>query len=102
LLGILALELCILLDGDGAFVSPVAFVFAMEITEWYFLSSAAIVSSAFVVSPFAKVTIIAAGSFIMTVPLAFPPVMVSGVSRFFFGNVVHCFLMLRLISVTWF
>ena len=74
----------------------------MEITEWYFLSSAAIVSSAFVVSHFAMVMIIAPESFTMMVPLAFSPVMVSGVSRFFFRDVVYCFLVLRLISVPWF
>jgi len=41
------------------------------------LSSTAVVSSAFVVSFFAMVTIIAVGSFFVAVPLAFAPVMVS-------------------------
>ena len=101
-LGILSIELFFPLDGEGAFVCPMAFILAMEKTEWNFLSSAAVVPSAFAVSFFAMVTIIAVGSFLVAVPLAFPPVMVSGLSGFFFGNVVHCSFVLRLISVPWF
>ena len=100
-LGVLPIKLFFSFNGEGAFICPMAFVLAMEITKRGLLSSATVVSSILLVSLFAMVTIIAAGSFIMTVPLAFPPVMVSGVSRFFFGNVVHCFLVLRLISVPW-
>ena len=100
-LGILPIKLFFPLDGEGTFVRPMAFILTMEKTEWNFLSSAAVIPSTFVVSLFAMVTIIAVGSFIMTVPLAFSPVMVSGVSRFFFGNVVHYSLVLRLISVPW-
>ena len=48
------------------------------------------------------VTIIAVGPFLVAVPLALSPVMVSGLSRFFFGNVVHYSFVLRLISVPWF
>jgi len=73
-----------------------AFVLAMEIPKRDFLSSAAVVSSALLVM------IIAAGPFLMAVPLAFPPVMVSGLSGFFFGDIVHCSLLLRLICVPWF
>ena len=101
-LGILPIELFFPPDGEGAFVYPMAFILFVEIAKWDFLSSTPIVSLTLVDSFFTMVTVIAAGSFIMMVPLAFSPVMVSGVSRFFFGNVVHCFLMLRLISVTWF
>ena len=72
-------------------------------TEWNFLSSTAAVSSAFVVSFFAMVTIIAVGSFFVVVPLAFAPVMVSVLSGgFFFGHVVHCSFLLRLVSMPWF
>jgi len=62
-------------------------------------SSIAAVSSAFVVSFFAMVTIIAVGSFFVAVPLVFAPVMVSVLSGFFFGHVVHCSFLLRLVSV---
>ena len=79
-----------------------AFVLPVEETEWNFLSSTAAVSSAFVVSFFAMVTIIAVGSFFVAVPLAFAPVMVSVLSGFFFGHVVHCSFLLRLVSMPWF
>ena len=75
------------------------FVLAMEITKRGLLSSATVVSSILLVSLFAMVTIIAAGPFLMAVPLAFPPVMVFGLSGFFFGNVVHCSFVLCLISM---
>ena len=74
----------------------------MEIAKRGFLSPATVLSLVLLVSLFAMVTIIAVGSFIMTVPLVFSPVMVSGVSRFFFRDVVYCFLVLHLISVPWF
>ena len=73
----------------------------MEIAERDFLSSTPIVSSALLVLFFTMVTVIAAGSFIMMVPLFFSLVMVFGVSRFFFRNIVHYSLVLRLISVPW-
>ena len=76
-----------------------AFVLAVEETEWNFLSSTAAISSAFAVSFLAMVTIIAVGSFFVAVPLAFAPVMVSVLSGFFFGHVVHCSFLLRLVSV---
>jgi len=98
-LGILPIKLFFPFNGEGAFICPMAFVLAVEETEWNFLSSAAV---AFVVSLFAMVTIIAVGSFIMVIPLAFSPVMVSGISRFFFGYVVHCSFVLCFISVPWF
>ena len=81
-----------------------AFVLPVEETEWNFLSSTAAVSSAFVVSFFAMVTIIAVGSFFVAVPLAFAPVMVSVLlgGGFFFGHVVHCSFLLRLVSMPWF
>ena len=101
-LGILPVKLFFSFNGEGAFICPMAFVLPVEETECNFFSSTAAVSSAFVVSFFAMVTIIAVGSFFVAVPLAFLPVMVSGVSRFFFENVVHYFLVLRLISVPWF
>ena len=92
-LGILPVKLFFSFNGEGAFICPMAFVLPVEETEWNFLSSA------FVVSFFAMVTIIAVGSFFVAVPLAFPPVMVSGLSGFFFGDVVHCSFLLRLASV---
>ena len=79
-----------------------AFILTIEKIEWNFLCSLAVVPSAYVVSFFAMVMIIAIGSFLVAVPLAFSPVMVSGVSRFFFGNVVHYYFVLRFISVPWF
>ena len=76
-----------------------AFVLAMEITKRGFLSSATVVSSVLLVSLFAMVTIIAVVPFLVMVPLALPPVMVFGLSGFFFGHVVHCSFLLRLVSV---
>ena len=76
-LGILPIKLFFSFNGEGAFICPMAFVFAVEKTKRNFLPSTAIVSSAFVVSFFAMVTIIAVGSFFVAVPLAFAPVMVS-------------------------
>ena len=95
-LGVLLIKLFFSFNGEGAFICPVAFVLAVEKTECDFLSSTSAVSSAFVVS------FIAIGPFFMAVPLAFPPVMVSGLSGFFFGDIVHCSLLLRLICVPWF
>jgi len=102
-LGILPVKLFFSFNGEGAFICPMAFVLPVEETEWNFVSSAAAVSSAFVVSFFAMVTIIAVGSFFVAVPLAFAPVMVSVLSGgFFFGHVVHCSFLLRLVSMPWF
>jgi len=101
-LGILPVKFFFSFNGEGALVCPMAFVLAMEIPKMDFLSSAAVVSSALLESLFAMVTIIAAGPFLMAVPLALPPVMVFRLSRFFFENVVHCSFVLRLISVPWF
>ena len=98
-LGIESIELFLSLNGEGALVCPMTFVLAMEITKGGFLSSAAVIFSVLLVSLFAMVTIIAAGPFLVAVPLALPPVMVFGLSGFFFGHVVHCSLVLRLISV---
>ena len=79
-----------------------AFVLPVEETEWNFVSSAAAVSSAFVVSFFAMVAIIMIGPFFVAVPVAFPPVMVSGLSGFFFENVVHCSFLLWFANMPWF
>jgi hypothetical protein len=98
-LGILPIKLFFSFNGEGAFICPMALVLAVEKIEWNFLSSTAAVSSTFVVSFFAMVTIIAVGPFFMVVPLAFLPVMVFGISGFFFGDVVHCSFLLRLVSV---
>ena len=96
-LGILPVKLFFSFNGEGAFICPMAFVLPVEETEWNFLSSA------FVVSFFVMVTIIAVGSFFVAVPLAFAPVMVSVLSGgFFFGHVVHCSFLLRLVSMPWF
>ena len=76
-LGILLIKLFFSFNGEGTFICPMAFVLPVEETEWNFLSSTAPISSAFVVSFFAMVTIIAVGSFFVAVPLAFAPVMVS-------------------------
>jgi len=101
-LGVLLIKLFFSFNGEGAFICPMALVLPVEETEWNFLSSTAVVSSAFVVSFFAMVTIIAIGPLFVAVPLAFPPVMVSGLSGFFFGDIVHCSLLLWLICVPWF
>ena len=98
-LEILPIELFFSFNGEGAFICPMALVLAVEKTEWNFLSSTAAISSAFVVSFFAMVTVIAVGPFLVAVPLAFPPVMVSGLSGIFFENIVHYSFVLRLISV---
>ena len=98
-LGILQIKLFFSFNGEGAFICPMAFVFAVEITEWNFLPSTAVVSSAFVVSFSATVMLIAVGPFLVAVPLAFRPVMVSGLSGFFFGDIVHRSFVLRLICV---
>ena len=101
-LGILPVKLFFSFNGERAFICPMAFVLAIEKTECNFFSSTAAVSSAFVVSFFAMVTIIVVGSFFMAVPLAFAPVMVSVLSGLLFGHVVHCSSLLRLVSVPWF
>ena len=98
-LGILPNKFFFSFNGEGVCICPMAFVFAVEIIEWNFLSSTAVVSLAFVVSFFAMVTLIAVGPFLVAVPLAFRPVMVSGLSGFFFGNIVHRSFVLRLICV---
>ena len=98
-LGVLPIKLFFSFNGEGVFICPMAFVLPVEETEWNFLSLTATVSSAFVVSFFAMVTIIAVGSFFVAVPLAFAPVMVSVLSGLLFGHVVHCSSLLRLVSV---
>ena len=98
-LGILPIKLFFSFNGEGAFICPMAFVFAMENTERNFLPSTAAVSSAFVVSFLAMVTIIAVGPSFMAVPLVFRPMMVSVLSGFFFGDIVHRSFVLQLICV---
>ena len=98
-MGILPSKLFFSFNCEGVFVCPMAFVFDVEKIERNFLPSTAAVSSAFVVSFFAMVTIIAVGPFLMAVPLAFRLVMVSGLSGFFFGDIVHRSFVLRLICV---
>ena len=95
----LSVKLFFSFNGEGAFICPMAFVLPVEETECNFFSSTAAVSSAFVVSFFVMVTIIAVGSFFVAVPLAFAPVMVSVLSGFFFEHVVHYSFLLRLVSV---
>ena len=75
-LRILPIELFFRLNGEGAFVCPMAFILSMEIAERDFLSSTPIVSSVFLVPLFAMVTIITDGPFFVAVPLSLPPVMV--------------------------
>ena len=102
-LGVLPIKLFFSFNGERAFICPMAFVFAVEEIEWNFLSSTAAVSSAFVVSFFAMVTIIAVGSFFVAVPLAFAPVMVYVLSwGFFIGHIVHCSFLLWFASMPWF
>ena len=102
-LGVLPIKLFFSFNGEGAFICPMAFVLPVEEIECNFLSSTAAVSSAFVVSFFAMVTIIAVGSFFVVIPLAFALVMVSVLSGgFFFGHVVHCSFLLWLVSMPWF
>ena len=54
------LELCFPFDGDGAFIGPMAMIFAMEVTKWCFFSSAPLFSSAFLATVFAIVSFFAA------------------------------------------
>ena len=63
-------------------------IFAMEIAEQDFLSSATIVSAALVMPLFAMVSVIAAGLVVATVLLASPFVMMLGVPWLLFGDVV--------------
>ena len=72
-LGILPIKLFFSFNGEGAFICPMAFVFAVEKTEQNFLPSTAAVSSAFVVSFFAMVTLIAVGPFLVAVLLLLSP-----------------------------
>ena len=102
-LGILPIKLLFPFNGERALICPVAFVLAVEETERNFLPSTTAVPSSFALSVFAMVTIIAVGSFFVAVPLVFTPVMVSVLSGgFFFGHVVHCSFLLRLVSMPWF
>ena len=71
-MGALAVELLFQLDGEGAFIRPMAFIFAMEITEWDLLSSVTIVSSTSVVSLFAVVSLIMVVSLFAILSLASP------------------------------
>ena len=79
-LGILPIKLLFPFNGERALICSVDFVLAVEETEWNFLPSTTAVPSAFVLSIFAMVTIIAVGSFFVPVPLAFALVMVSVLS----------------------
>ena len=101
-LGILPIKLLFPFNGERALICPVAFVLAVEETERNFLPSTTAVPSAFVLSVFAMVTIIAVGSFFVSVPFAFALVMVSVLSGSFFGHIVHCSFLPGLISVPWF
>ena len=100
-MGALAVELLFHLDAEGAFIHPMALIFAMEITEWYLFSSVAIVSLASMVSLFAVVSLIAVVPLFAILSLASPSVVVPGVSWLFFRNRVDCFLVLRLVCVPW-
>ena len=73
-MGALAVEFLLHLDDEGAFVRPMAFIFAMEITEWYLFSSVAIVSLASMVSLFAVVSLIAIVPLFAILSLASPSV----------------------------
>ena len=101
-LGILPVKFFFSFNGEGALVCPMAFVLPVEETEWNFLPSTTAVPSAFVLSIFAMLTIIAVGSFFMLVPFAFALVMVSVLSGSFFGHIVHRSFLPGLISVPWF
>jgi len=79
-LGILPIKLLFPFNGERALICPVAFVLAVEETERNFLPSTTAVPSAFVLSVFAMVTIIAVGSFFVSVPFAFALVTVSVLS----------------------
>jgi len=82
-----------------------ALIFAMEIIEWCFFSSAPLFSSAFLVTVFAVVfgfaarlvitarPVFAAGSVIVMVSVT-SALMMPGVSRLLFGNTVDSFLFL--------
>ena len=101
-LGILPIKLLFPFNCEGALICPVAFVLAVEETERNFLPSTTAIPSAFVLSVFAMVTIIAVGSFFVSVPFSLALVTVSVLSGSLFGYVVHCSFLPRLIGVPWF
>jgi hypothetical protein len=81
-----------------------ALVFAMEVTEWCFFSSAPLFSSAFLVTVFAVVSVFAVRPVITARPvltagsvfamISFTPVLVMpGFSRLLFGDTVDSFLL---------
>jgi hypothetical protein len=78
-----------------------AFVFAMEITEWNFLSSAPFFSSALQMAVFVMVPVFAARPVIAMVSLTPAFAVVPRISWLLFGDVVDCLLVLRLIGVPW-
>jgi len=84
-LGILPIKLLFPFNCERALVCPVAFVLAVEETERNFLPSTTAVPSAFVLSVFAMVMIIAVGSFFVSVPFAIALVTVSVLSGPLFG-----------------
>ena len=58
--GTLALELCFLFDGDGAFICLMALVSTMEVTEWNIFPSTPLLSLAFLVAVFVMMSVFAA------------------------------------------
>ena len=95
------LELFFLLYGDGALICPMAFIFAMEITVWNFLSSALFLSSSLLVAFFAMLPVFATRPVIAMVSLIPAFAMMPGVSWLLVGDTVNCLLVLHLIGVPW-
>ena len=98
--GTLALELCFLFDGDGAFICLMALVSTMEVTEWNFFPSTPLLSLAFLVAVFVMMSVFAARPIFVMISLV-PALVVPGISWLLFGDTVDCFLLLRLICVPW-
>ena len=98
---ILALKLFFLLYGDGAFICPMAFIFAMEVVVWNFLTSTPIFSLAFLMAVFAMIPVLASRPVIAMISLILAFAMVPGISWLLFGDAVDCFLVLHLIVVPW-
>jgi len=98
----LSVELLLPFDGDGTFVGPMAIIFAVEIEEWYFLSSAAVISSALMIPLVAVAPVFATVPVVAVLPVApSSAALMVGVTGLFFGYCVHRPVWLCLICVPW-
>ena len=94
------IELLLPLDGDGAFVGPMAFVFAVEVAEWDLLSSAAVTSSTMVILLITAVPVFTIMPVVPVLPITSSSVVLMvGVPGLLFGYSVDCFMRLHLICM---